>query len=248
MEWFKIWAPSESPWSVWAKPVLFSFMNEGSQPSGHVDLLNHLSWKWLPQERTDTALILDLEGEQSVLMALHCAKHGYRPVPLFNACDGPSPLLDQGRLIDCLHRGTADLASLALTPSAPPVFMLDSRRMKGMPEPKRFDNRWMVFPQDFPSARFLKSKGIQRACLVQNGNRSPQDDLAHILAAWQEQGIELLWDNLQDDVVPQPLQVRKPSFFKSFFYRTFAMMGFKKSSAGGFGMWIPEPSQSTGYG
>ena len=42
---------------------------------------------------------------------------------------------------------------------APPAFLLDSDRMKApAPDPGRFDNRWLVFPQDFPSAAFLRSR------------------------------------------------------------------------------------------
>src|SRR5438045_2558006 len=62
-----------------------------------------------------------------------------------------------------------------------------------------FDNRWMVFPQDFPSARFLVGQGIRHALLVQKDRAEPQDDLAHSLLRWQEGGIKVQSKKLDDN-------------------------------------------------
>jgi hypothetical protein len=40
-----------------------------------------------------------------------------------------------------------------------------------------FDNQWMVFPQDFPSARFLVERKIKRVTLVQAEKTQPSEDL-----------------------------------------------------------------------
>ena len=55
------------------------------------------------------------------------------------------------------------------------------------PGPGTFDNRWVVFPQDFPSAAFLRSRGVAEVLLIQAGAQ-PQEDLAHVLLRWQQGG------------------------------------------------------------
>jgi len=86
------------------------------------------------------------------------------------------------------------MRGLAVALDAPPAFILDSLRLKGT-NPVRedmFDNRWMVFPQDFPSAKFLAEQKIRRVTLVQTEKTHPQEDLSHALLRWQEAGIEIL--------------------------------------------------------
>ena len=74
---------------------------------------------------------------------------------------------------------------------APPAFLLDSRRFpRGKAaSPGQFDNRWMVFPQDFPSGKLLLSRGLRRAVVVREGPL--MDDLAHVLRRWQEAGVRI---------------------------------------------------------
>src|SRR5205807_202382 len=74
---------------------------------------------------------------------------------------------------------------------APPAFLLDSRR-QSVPRslrPGMLDNRWRVFPEDFPAAELLKQRGVPRVLWV--GHGKPQDDLARVLRVWQEAGIAL---------------------------------------------------------
>src|SRR5208337_2702449 len=127
------------------------------------------------------------------------------PVPLYNASPG-SPFVglspgaqgawdaavDMRPIVAAIGRITASLQALNLPADAPPAFLLDSNRLLGTTRPVTpgmFDNRWMVFPQDFPSANFLLVHGIQKALLVQKDRLEPQDDLAHTLLRWQEGGI-----------------------------------------------------------
>src|SRR5215471_6573223 len=84
---FSIWAPGNSIWSRWAKPVLFahldsalSYISVGTAPTD-------VSWSPQPDERV--AIVLDLPAAEGVLGGLALAGRGYRPVPLYNALPLP---------------------------------------------------------------------------------------------------------------------------------------------------------------
>jgi hypothetical protein len=109
-----------------------------------------------------------------------------------------------------------------------------------------FDNRWTVFPQDFPSARFLLERGIKRVVLVHaNANAQPQEDLAHVLLRWQEAGLEIFGKTQADKELPVKITVTRPSRFRFVWYRALVLLGFRRSSVGGFGAFL---AQSSGGG
>jgi len=104
--------------------------------------------------------------------------------------------------------------------------------------------RWMVFPQDFPSANFLVAHGIRQALLVQKDRAEPQDDLAHSLLRWQEGGIKVLPKKLDDNSPPSEITVKRPSKYKATWYRALAQLGLRRNGAGGFGSYFAEVSAS----
>jgi len=246
-ELFEVWAPRGAVWSRWAKPVLFAEMGTVTDfgvEEGPLPALN------LPAD-PGRAVVLDLPGADSVQLGLSLARDGCRPVPLFNSTPGPAGPPGGGAVIDLrpvmewLMRGQRYLPQAALADDSPPAFLLDSRRqqVEPRPAPGRFDNRWLVIPQDFPSAGLLKSRGIERAVLVQEGGRAqPSEDLAHVLLRWQEGGIGLSLLDRQSAGEPQALQVERPSRFKALWYCALASIGFRRNSAGGFGAVVPRPS------
>ena len=67
------------------------------------------------------------------------------------------------------------------------------------PSPGKFDNRWVVFPQDFPSATFLRSRGVADVLLIHSG-KSVQEDLAHVLLRWQQGGLRMMQASPSDIV------------------------------------------------
>lgn len=247
-ELFQTWAPEGAPWSPWAKPVLFAA--ESAIPAGAKE-----SWQaarararalWTPTAMSETALVLDLPGPIALALALDCAAHGWRPVPLFNSCPGPEALVENESIRAGLAEGAWLLRDVDLPAPAAPVFVLDARRTDGQPAPKRFDNRWVVFPQDFPSAARLLAGGLRRVCLVQEGRREARRDLAHVLLRWQRAGLEILALDLAAATSPAPLEVPTPSRFQALGYRLLVALGLRKSSAGGFGGLVPSPSSGGG--
>ena len=249
-ELFEIWAPEESPWSRWAKPVLFAqhkpiLMNlpgEGPLPA--------FESGWAPPPASGKALVVDLPAEQSVHAGIVLAGRGYRPVPLYNVCTGFNEVVPTGRILQALYRAASPLAQLRLPPEAPPVFLLDSLRagQGASPAPGLFDNRWVALPQDFPSANVLLSAGVQTVLVVQRAVNYPRPDLAHVLRRWQQAGIKIQVKSTEDTRPAQDVVVAKPSAFGSVWYRWLALLGLRRNSAGGFGAVVPEPGASTGYG
>lgn len=241
-ELYTIWNREESPWSIWAKPVLFAAMNKSD-----LDYPRSLTFppvRWALPADGSTAIIVDLPGAESVAMGLALAKSLYRPVPLYNCCKAPGMLVNVNPIVEGLVAGGPLLARLDLHPLAPPVFLLDSNRLKNsyFPIPGRFDNRWCILPQDMPSTGFLKKMGIETVLLR---STSIRDDLSHILFRYQEGGLRILHSHPSKlDVFP--VSVRKPLLFKSLFYRAQVLIGLRRNSAGGFGAIIPEPHSTGG--
>jgi hypothetical protein len=192
-----------------------------------------------------TAVVVDAPGEESVLLGLALAARGYRPVPAYNVCTGLQEVIPQKAIMRRLVEGAAIFERQSLPPAAPPAFLLDSNRMSPtqLLRPGLFDNRWKVFPQDFPSARFLREQGIGGILLVQRGRRQPQEDLAHVLRRWQEAGLAFNGKDLNDGNQPAPLIVTAPPRYRSMWYRLLELFGLRRNELGGFGAVVPEPSK-----
>src|SRR5687768_321190 len=97
---YEIWAPAESVWSKWAKPVIFVEMagfgkrKEQEDSPGEVVLEPDPNLNWVNGYRTDTAIVVSLPAERSVEMGMLLAVYGFRPVPLYNCTDGPQPVVN----------------------------------------------------------------------------------------------------------------------------------------------------------
>lgn len=254
---YETWAPPDAVWSRWVKPVLFASTDlpvlpdaggaavpASSEPSGPRG--------WRPAAHLDpqAAYVVDLPGAASVEAGLELARAGYRPVPLYNTTRHPAAVVEVDAILARLATGGGELAALSIPPEAPPAFLLDSRRLApaAPPAPGRFDNRWVAFPQDFPSASFLRSRGIQRVVVVQEGEGEPALDLAHVLLRYQRAGIEVLLQSPDVTASPRPIEVRRPSLFHSLFYRALTLAGLRRNSAGGFGAIIPLAASGHGFG
>jgi hypothetical protein len=201
------------------------------------------------------AIVVDVPGGDAVRYGLALAHIGFRPVAVFDGSPGPfsivarkplesheqrkgTTVVDMSDLVHALCNGAAALKALNLLPHTPPAFLLDSMRMTGHrpADQELFDNRWKVFPQDFPSAKFLREHGIQRVLLLQESAGQPQEDLAHVLLRWQEEELEILAAG-KTEASPLAIRVEKPSQFRASWYRGLEILGLRRSSVGGFGAW-----------
>src|SRR5947209_15400589 len=92
MELFETWAPRSSPWSAWAKPVLFAHL---PRPLPLAQVVPAYDLSEVPPVRDRWAIVVEMSGVESVAIGLALARVGYRPVPVFNACPPPlSPPAD----------------------------------------------------------------------------------------------------------------------------------------------------------
>ena len=161
-ELFDAWAPEGVEWCAWAKPVLFAQWPESITPAATDPDWPDANYLWLPQASGRTVLVIDLPAVESVRTGIAFARRGYRPVPLFNTSHGPSAVIEIAPLMLALAKGGLSLKTFSIAPTAPAAFLLDADRMRPPtpPSPGKFDNRWVVFPQDFPSATLLRAGGI----------------------------------------------------------------------------------------
>jgi hypothetical protein len=249
---FSIWAPEASPWSRWAKPVLFAHLDSArSQP---VEFDFNPDVNWCPAADGTTALVLDLPGAEGVLVGVALAARGYRPVPLYNALPEPVPsvfidpltsfhpaAVDVVPIITALVLGSVRLANVTVPAAAPPAFLLDANRAGDgrRMAPDEFDNRSVSFTTDFPSANCFAAHGIGRLLLVQRNRTDPQPDLAHSLRRWQDAGFVLERKRLDLPEPPGRFEVPRPSWYGAMFQRALAGFGLRRAGSGGFGAWVP---------
>jgi hypothetical protein len=243
---FDIWAPRGAIWSDWAKPVVFATTPDVA--TGEAVLPEGANHPWTEGLTVADALVVELPGVESVSMGMSLAQRGYRPVPLFNAAFGLKSAVSVEPIGAALRAFAQPLRRLALPDDAPPAFLLDASRSAGgyVPKPGDFDNRWLVFPQDFPSGNLLRAKGIGRTVLI-SSRGTVADDLTHVLHGWQTAGIPVFVVDPFQPAAPREIQVRRPLGFGLMFRRLLVLIGFRRSSAGGFGGLVPEPSSGRGF-
>src|SRR5258706_9627785 len=180
---FAAWAPADSIWSVWAKPVVFAHMPAKLLAAEPTPLPAGAETLDPPPVSERTAIVLDLLGAEAIPLALALSMIGYRPVPLYNSVPGPSfapagQALDMLPILSALQTAALHLTTLRIPADAPPVFLLDARRAVGSAPllPGTFDNRSISLPTDFPSAGFLLGHGIKKVLLVQRSHPAPLED------------------------------------------------------------------------
>ena len=230
-------------WTQWAKPVLFAAISEATPPIPMTDEGMPVLESEIRSRGDSVAVVVDLPGARAVRIGLACARLGLRPVPLFNGSPGRDELIATSEMIEALRTGAVWLQGQTFTERTAPAFLLDSRRMLKdvVLQPGKFDNRWLTFPQDFPSANLLRARGITQVIVIQEKAGQPADDLAHVLRRWQDAGIAIS-STTPESTSAESIEVKPPARFRQLWYGVLALMGLMANSAGGFGGVIPHPS------
>jgi hypothetical protein len=81
----------------------------------------------------------------------------------------------------------------------------------------------------------IAGKRFHRIFVHSRYSKQPQDDLAHILLRWQEQGIVIESKFAWKEEAPETIAVRRPSWYRAAWYRVVVLLGLHRNDAGGFG-------------
>lgn len=239
-----IWAKQDSRWGEWTKPVLFSFM---SDPLPDQAAATDSGWKTVAS--SDAAVLVELPGAESVFAGLQLARFGYRPIPLFNACplalgashftlgtaEAPA-LVDVVSILRALERHTGALASMNLSESAPPAFLLDANRSRGplFPGAGVFDNRSIVRASDLPSSEVLKQAGIRRIVLVRVADKLSHD-LYAVLMSWQRGGLQIQTQTYAREWNPVDYAIQERNAVAVLFEKLLMWLALRTNSLDSFG-------------
>lgn len=244
---FETWAPPKLRWSAWAKPVLFMQSHDVFRVVPFsLDVPDDIVQPTL-KVVSSAAIIIDLPGDDAVALALALARHGIRPVPLHNCTLGPGVnTVSAHEIFHAYVHAAPDLAALSIAEDAAPAFIIDSARLRGYPVANMYDNRWLVFPQDFPSARAFREANLNRVVVIRRGD-TIEHDLRAVLRAWHRDGLTIELFDL-DRIALTPLTYSLSWMGALGDVLRLAFHGLRSNSAGGFGGVVPDVSTSGGYG
>lgn len=207
---YKIWAPAGKKWVDWVRPVPFVEMNSYSKMYNYSDFTIP-SISYVEEDCTDTAIIVDLAGTESVKEGLALAKKGFRPIPIFNGTveqKGARATVDNQSAGISLALGATELVKTPIKEDASPAFLTDRNRLQRYKmDVSLFDNSWDVYPQDLPSAEYLINNGIRKVIVV---GTSVAKDLKKILYNYQKKKIEIFHTNRYE--LPKKVRIMKPLF------------------------------------
>ena len=203
-----IWAPIEAKWVDWVRPVPFVGINEAFL-GYKLDDFEIPKINYIKDVTKDTAIIIDLPGNNSIKEGLAVAKLGFRPIPIYNGTDeqeGAIATVDNKDIKIGLVKGALELKKMQFDNDAPPAFLLDSNRMNRYKmNPSVFDNSWDIYAQDMPSAEYFLKNGISKIVVR---SESIQKDLKKILYSFQKKGINIFLANGYEN--PKKIILKKP--------------------------------------
>lgn len=163
----------------------------------------------------DVALLVDLEGPESVALAAGLLP-AFQPVFVFGNWPHPAGVVPSHLTLGAALRYRPDFARVVT--EAPPVFVLDRARLRPYgSDPRAFDNRYVA---ELPSAASLKGLGVARVLMVtpDGTTLTESDDLNDDVVGWGEAGLATALVPLTDFApadaaaveVEAPLATREP--------------------------------------
>ena len=204
---YKIWAPRDCKWSAWVRPVPFVGIDSSYQNHEWIDYTIP-TIRYLSGYQSDTVIILDIDGIDSIKEGIALAKLGYCPVPIFNGTNPPQGTkgtTDNQRIEPVLVWGAQELQKIKRVNHAAPVFLLDANRLNRYKvNPSIFDNSWDIYPQDMPTAEYFLKNDINK--IIVRAEKI-QRDLSKILYKFQKRGIKVLFTDGYEE--PKIIKIKK---------------------------------------
>jgi len=251
---FDVWSPvSGSLWEAYHCPTLFAALDQ--IPAEKVGVAAE-AWipEWLRSEPpapawldAQTWLILDTPPLSSIALAAWLSSRQLcQTVCTFDNWPHPAGLLKSEVALAGLLR-FAPLVAQARQQwhkGLPPVWICDSGRLGTQPgKPRDFDNRYYLDDSLLPGPELLRQNHLHRVVYASlTLTDPPTSDMVGYLHLLQKQGLPVLRLALgseqawRDGPVPAG-EIPAP---------VFNTQGFFRSTSGGFGSPIPEPSSSSG--
>ena len=204
---YKIWAKENLKWANWIRPVPFVGINENMKIYEISDFVIP-EIKYITEFEKNTAIIIDLPGNDSIGEGLAIAKLGYIPIPIYNGTDeqpGTIATVDNNNIKLGLIKGALELEKIKIENNALPVFLLDSNRVNRYKmDVSIFDNSWDIYPQDMPTAEYLLKNDINK--IIVRAEKI-QRDLSKILYKFQKRGIKVLFTDGYEE--PKIIKIKK---------------------------------------
>jgi hypothetical protein len=192
-----------------------------------------------------TWVMIDLPGRSTVEAATWLVSAGaVQPVCTFDHWPHPKGVLKADRILAELLRFASTIATARgrISGSAPPLWICDAERLGTRSgTPGEFDNRYYLDDSILPGPNVLRAAGIRRVVHVSSRTGAgPLPDLERYFADLRLAGLEVLHVDVEDPgLEPRPSSVPAVP-------RSVSKWDFRRSSAGGFGTEVPEPSSSGG--
>jgi hypothetical protein len=193
----------------------------------------------------NTMLIVDLPGPRVVSAGLYfAAMGGFQPVCTFDNWPYNFGVLQPERILGTLLYYAVAMTRVreGLTVTSPPMWLCDWDRFRARrPAPGRYDNRYMLEDRLLPGPVMLSRAGIRRVVYV-------TQDAPPLSAAWdlrpyfivlKQKGFEVRAMSGQSAETFAELTELRLGVEASF--ETWSME-LVRSSAGGFGGFVPQPS------
>ncbi len=204
---YQIWAPYGKAWVDWVRPVPFINISNNLP---HHEAINYTIPKlnYIHNIEKNTALIIDINGIESIKEGIALAIIGYRPIPIFNGTNPPlgtKSTTDNTLIEPLLIWGAYQLLNIPLQTDAPPAFLLDESRLNRYKTNKSiFDNSWDIYHQDLPSAEYFLKKEITK--IIVRSSKINQD-LKKILISFQKKQLKIFYTNGYEE--PYEIKLRK---------------------------------------
>lgn len=203
---YRIWAPNGAKWTDWVRPVSFVVINDNFKlyniPDFKISNINYI------KENTNTAIIVDLPGVESIKEGISLCNFGFRPIPIYNGTieqEGSRATTDNRSIAGGLIYGASKIEKINIENDAPPAFLLDTNRTNRYKmSVSIFDNSWDIYNQDLPTAEYFLKNGINKIIVRSN---KLQKDLKKILYKFQNRGITIYFTNGYEE--PKKITIRK---------------------------------------